>query len=78
MEYEFNSSKIKERIKKLKPKRVLMQLPDGLKPDYEKIVKELEGDYELFIWGGTCFGACDTPNIPSMDLLIQLGHEEMR
>jgi 2-(3-amino-3-carboxypropyl)histidine synthase len=79
MEYSFNTEKIKKKIRKAKAKNVLIQLPDGLKPDYERVIKELKGDYNLILWGGTCFGACDTPNVPEqagVDLIIQLGHEE--
>ena len=79
MEYEFDADKIKKEIRRSKAKTVLLQLPDGLKPEYEKIIKKLEGEgYELFLWGGSCYGACDTPNVPKIDLIIQLGHEEMK
>ena len=65
-------------------KRVLVQLPDGLKPAAELIqerVKEELPLVELFFWGGSAFGSCDTPATVDrlgFDLLIHLGHEEWR
>ena len=79
MEYTFDSGKIKKMIKEARAKNVLVQLPDGSKPDYERIVQELEGEgYNLFIWGGSCFGACDIPSFSNkkIDLIVHLGHEE--
>ena len=57
----------------------VIQLPDGLKPRAAKIQKAIESqtDAEVLIWVGSCFGACDTPNLPQsmqVDLLIQWGH----
>ncbi|MFO7710294.1 MAG: diphthamide synthesis protein, partial [Candidatus Woesearchaeota archaeon] len=53
---------------------VCIQLPDGLKPHAGTIADELERTgAEIFIWFGSCFGACDVPNL-DVDLLIQWGH----
>ena len=79
MQYEINYKKIKKEIINVKAKNVLIQLPDGLKPEYKKIVKEFQGDYNLFLWAGSCFGACDIPIFTEsacIDLIIHLGHEE--
>jgi 2-(3-amino-3-carboxypropyl)histidine synthase len=81
MKYEINYEKIKNKIKDAKAKNVLIQLPDGLKPDYKRIVKELEGDYNLFLWAASCFGACDIPIFTEksgIDLIIHFGHEEFK
>ena len=34
----------------------------------------------VLIWAGSCFGACDLPNIKNLgiDLLIQWGHSEFK
>lgn len=62
-------------------RKVLIQLPDGLKPKAKEIVDYIEGkcECEVFIWFGDCFGACDFPlNIGNIgvDLIIQFGHSE--
>ena len=78
MEYSINFGKLKNDIKKQKASNVLIQLPDGLKKDYQSIIKNLQGDYNLFIWGGSCFGACDIPYFTKdcgIDMIIHFGHE---
>lgn len=79
MEYEIDFEKIKNDIIKSKARNVLVQLPDGLKQDYKEIVKKLKGDYNIFLWGNTCFGACDIPTFTeknNIDLIVHFGHEE--
>jgi 2-(3-amino-3-carboxypropyl)histidine synthase len=75
LEKEF--SRIKVEIGKVKPKTILLQFPDGLKPYATEIVdnvQKIAGEKTLVkIWLGDCFGACDIPNSKS-DLLIQFGH----
>ncbi|MFH1710782.1 MAG: diphthamide synthesis protein [Nanoarchaeota archaeon] len=78
--YDLELDRVELKIKKEKAKRVLLQFPDGMKQYATVIVVELEKrmeNVEFFIWFGTCFGACDTPNIPKnlkVDLTIQFGH----
>lgn len=77
-EYDLEIDRVINNIKKIKKKnpKVLLQFPDGLKPYANSVVQELEKrcNAELFIWLGSCFGACDTPDIKGFDLLIQFGH----
>ncbi len=75
MEYELELDKAVEEIKKEKAKTVLVQLPDGLKPEATKIVSYLEKktDAIILLWADSCFGACDYP-VLKVDLLIQFGH----
>lgn len=77
MNYDLELDKAVEEIKKTDAKTVCIQLPDGLKPEAQKITDFLEKNTkaEITIWLGSCFGACDTPNI-DVDLLIQWGHNE--
>ncbi len=81
--YEIDFDKIIQEIKKQKCKRVLLQFSDGLKPYATAIVDFLEEKIkgvEFLIWLGNCFGACDTPVLPSeikVDLIVQVGHNEM-
>lgn len=77
--YDFEINKITKIIKKLKPKSILIQLPDGLKPEATFIADKLkESGAQIYIWAGTCFGACDIPNIKFVDLIVQFGHNKFR
>ncbi|MBW2986664.1 diphthamide synthesis protein [Candidatus Woesearchaeota archaeon] len=83
MEYELELEKAAEEIKKQKAKRVCIQLPDGLKPEAQKIADELKErtGAEIIIWLGSCYGACDIPKQIEelkLDLLIQWGHSEWK
>lgn len=81
--YELEMPRIVAEIKKAKPKKVLLQFPDGLKPYatqiQEKIKKELgkQNKTNILIYLDTCFGACDIPleaESLGVDLIIQFGH----
>jgi len=77
MEFNLELDKAVELISKEKAKLVCIQLPDGLKPRAKEIVDKLESKTKakIVIWAGSCFGACDTPQLtPDFDLLIQWGH----
>ena len=78
--YNLELDKAIEEIRSEKAKTVVIQLPDGLKPKAKEIVKTLKQktDAEILLWGGSCFGACDTPNSIKADLLIQFGHSEWK
>lgn len=78
MIYDLELNKLPEIIKG--KKKVLIQLPDGLKPQAEQIVTFLEKktESEIFVWSGSCFGACDIPNVRGFDLIIQFGHSRLR
>jgi len=80
--YNLELEKTIEQIKNSKAKQILIQLPDGLKPQAQEIVEEIEGavgDCCVFIWAGDCFGGCDIPlevgNL-GVDLIIQFGHNK--
>jgi len=66
-------------IREKNAKLVCVQLPEGLKPEAEQIVKKIESDTDAkaIVWLGSCYGACDLPvevqNL-GVDLLIQWGH----
>jgi|TARA_B100002003_G_C13876479_1_gene428165 2-(3-amino-3-carboxypropyl)histidine synthase len=76
-DYELELDRIVAEIEKSDVKKVLLQLPDGLKPwglvltDY---ISEKTG-VDVMIWLGDCFGACDLPDSEG-DLVIQFGHSE--
>jgi diphthamide biosynthesis enzyme Dph1/Dph2-like protein len=76
--YNLELDKAVEEIKKNKAKNVCIQLPDGLKPTAKEIQEKIESetDAKVMIWLGSCYGACDTPNLQNVkvDLMIQFGH----
>ncbi len=81
MNFKLELDKVAELIQKEKAKRVCIQLADGLKPKAKEIVDFLEEktDATIFIWYGSCYGACDVPKIDeSFDLLVQFGHKEFK
>jgi len=80
MDFDFELDRIVSEIKKCRAKSVLLQLPDGLRPKAKEICDGLsrKTGARILIWGGSCFGACDVPNVNSADLLVQFGHSEWR
>ena len=80
--YDLELNKAISKIKKNKAKRVCIQLPEGLKPKAKEIVDTLERETaaKVVIWIGSCFGACDVPDLSkqSIDLLIQWGHSKWK
>lgn len=77
MEYDLELVRVVKEIKKAKT--VLIQLPDGLKPEGTNIVNYLEKNTnaKIFLWLNSCYGACDIPDV-KVDLLIQFGHNELQ
>ena len=76
-EYDLETQRVVEEIKKSKAKRVLIQLPDGLKPKAVELVREIEKKTEVtvVVWAQSNFGACDLPvGVKGFDLLIAYGH----
>jgi 2-(3-amino-3-carboxypropyl)histidine synthase len=76
--YEFEIGKAVKNIKESEAKHVVIQLPDGLKPQAASIVKEIEvkTGVKPHVLLGTNFGACDLPIFLEKDyeLLIHFGH----
>ncbi|MBW2980343.1 diphthamide synthesis protein [Candidatus Woesearchaeota archaeon] len=79
MNYNLELNKAVNEIKSSKAKTVCIQLPDGLKPRAKDIADYLEKNTnaQILIYAGSCFGACDVPNVEA-DLLIQWGHSKFR
>jgi 2-(3-amino-3-carboxypropyl)histidine synthase len=67
-------------IEKERPKRIMIQLPDGLKQRALEIQQKLSVyDVEVLFWAGSNFGACDLPvglEKLGVDMLFHLGHTE--
>jgi len=82
MGYHLEEAKVIEEIKSTSAKRVLIHLPDGLKPKAGELVQKLkkETGAEFLIWFGSCYGACDLPKVDDLgvDLVVSFGHNEYR
>ena len=83
-QYDLELDRIISLIKKEKARLVCLQFPDGLKNIATKVADFVEKNTGaiVLIWMGSCFGACDTPNLdkvkPKVDLLIQFGHSKWK
>lgn len=79
MQYEIEFGFIEEKIRKLRPKRVLIQLPAGLRIHFLSVAHKIkELGVEPVFWAGSCYGACDLPEYSKADLLIHFGHGEFK
>jgi 2-(3-amino-3-carboxypropyl)histidine synthase len=81
--YQLEKDRILEEIRRRGSKRILLQMPEGLKPIGFELAKQLESetDAEVFVSGDPCYGACDLALNPKKqveaDLLVHLGHAEI-
>jgi len=79
MEYDLELDKLIQRIKEKNHKRIIIQLPDGLKRQTQNIVNEIKEktNAEVLVWMNSCYGACDIPlglSQLNIDLFAQFGH----
>ncbi|HSQ48146.1 MAG TPA: diphthamide biosynthesis enzyme Dph2 [Candidatus Deferrimicrobiaceae bacterium] len=80
--FDFEEERIKQEITKLGAKRVLLQLPEGLKPEAPKIAKTIEKTGAIpIISVDPCYGACDLALCDAeglvVDLIVHFGHAKM-
>jgi 2-(3-amino-3-carboxypropyl)histidine synthase len=80
--FDFEEERIKQEISKLGAKRVLIQMPEGLKPEATKIASVIEKSGVLpFISADPCYGACDLAVSEAegldVDLIVHFGHSKM-
>jgi 2-(3-amino-3-carboxypropyl)histidine synthase len=80
--FDFEEERIKQEITKLGAKRVLLQLPEGLKPEAPRLAAIVEKMGALpIISADPCYGACDLAidqaNHLGVDLIIHFGHAKM-
>ncbi len=66
-------------LKKIKAKKVLLQIPEGLKTKTESIITELEkNDFNVIVSMDPCFGACDVKpkesEMMNCDAVLHIGH----
>jgi len=79
MTLNFEIDFLTEEIKKRKPKKVLVQLPEGVKQNAFEIAEVLKKlGVEVVFSGETCWGGCavaiDEAKIVGADLIVHFGH----
>ncbi len=68
---------LQRKVGELGTKRVLIQLPEGLKPKALSIARELEKlGFDPVISGDPCFGACDLRFLEN-SITLHIGHSKM-
>ncbi|MGA2681759.1 MAG: diphthamide biosynthesis enzyme Dph2 [Candidatus Bathyarchaeia archaeon] len=80
--FDFEEERIKREITKLGAKRVLLQLPEGLKPDGPHLAEIVEKAGALpIISADPCYGACDIAideaESLGVDLIVHFGHSKL-
>lgn len=81
-QFDFEEERIRQEIGKLEAKRVLIQLPEGLKPYAPDIARIVEETNALpIISADPCYGACDLATAEAeslgVDLIIHYGHAKL-
>ena len=71
-----------EKIHEMKAKKVMLQVPEGLKMKALAYMDELAGEgVDVYLAAEPCFGACDLADRQAVelgcDLLVHVGHSEM-
>jgi 2-(3-amino-3-carboxypropyl)histidine synthase len=80
--FDLEEERIKKEILQLQAKRVLIQLPEGLKPEAPHLAKAIEEAGALpIISADPCYGACDVAEAEAeslnADLVIHCGHSKL-
>jgi len=81
-QFDFEEERIKQEITKLEAKRVLIQLPEGLKPEGTRLARIIEKTGALpIVSADPCYGACDLATAEAeglgVDLIIHYGHAKL-
>lgn len=79
--FDFEEERVKREILRLDAKRVLIQLPDGLKPEAFRLAKIVEKLGVLpIVSADPCYGACDVASTEALalgaDLVVHYGHSK--
>jgi 2-(3-amino-3-carboxypropyl)histidine synthase len=81
-QFDLEEERVKQEILRLGAKRVLIQLPEGLKPEAPHIARALEKFGVLpIVSADPCYGACDLAMAEAeslgVDLIIHYGHSKV-
>ena len=80
--YDLELNKVVSKIKELDAKRVLLQLPDGMRPFAVQMVNAITSAIKtkVFLSGNSCYGACDISIDQArgldIDLIVHYGHTQ--
>ncbi len=82
LKFDFEEERIKQEITKFGAKRVLLQFPEGLKPEGPRIAQIVEEAGALpIISADPCYGACDIAvneaESLGVDLIVHFGHAKL-
>ena len=81
--YDLELERVVSEIKKRGAEKVLLQLPDGMRPFAYQLVEAIEKatGASVFLSGDSCYGACDVAlsqaNELGVDLIVHYGHTPM-
>jgi len=80
--FDFEEERIKQELIKISAKRVLIQLPEGLKPEAPRLAKIIERFGALpIVSADPCYGACDLAMAEAeglgVDLVVHYGHSKL-
>ncbi|MEW6505967.1 MAG: diphthamide biosynthesis enzyme Dph2 [Chloroflexota bacterium] len=80
--FDLEEEKVKQEIQKRGVKRVLIQLPEGLKPEAPRLARLIEKAGALaFVSADPCYGACDLAMSEAeslnVDLIVHYGHSKL-
>ncbi|MEM0077590.1 MAG: diphthamide biosynthesis enzyme Dph2 [Thermoplasmata archaeon] len=76
-DYEIDWDNINEKLSKMNAKRILIELPEGLKIYIFEIMKKLI-NFEIYFSGENIYGACDVSDLSSkFDAVLHFGHAEI-
>ncbi len=73
--YQIDFISLREKLKEMNKKKILIQIPEGLRIYANEIAEKLR-DFEVFISTEPCYGACDIEVYPDM-VTVQIGHAEI-
>jgi 2-(3-amino-3-carboxypropyl)histidine synthase len=80
--FDLEEERVRQEISRFSAKRILIQLPEGLKPEATRLAKIVEKSGALpIISADPCYGACDLTTLEAesigIDLIIHYGHSKM-
>lgn len=80
--FDFEEERLKQEIAKYEAKRVLVQLPNGLKSEGPRLAKIVEKTGALpIVSADPCYGACDLATAEAesldVDLIVHYGHAKL-
>jgi 2-(3-amino-3-carboxypropyl)histidine synthase len=80
--FDFEEERVKQEVLRIGAKRVLLQLPEGLKPEGPRLARVVEKTGAVSIVSADpCYGACDLATAEAeglgIDLIVHYGHSKL-